>query len=117
MMYRRALSTLAFLAAAVLGPAGSDAQINLVEEAEYPELLKLLSSVRELSDGRVLAADPLDQTLAAIDMDAGTKDVWGAPGTGAQQYRQPDAVHALPGDSTLMVDLGNGRRAGRNVCS
>lgn len=108
-MYRRALSTLAFLAAAGGVPAGAQGQINVVEEVEYPEAFQLLSSVRELSDGRVLAADPLDQILAAIDMDAGTMDVWGAQGSGAQQYRQPDGVHALSGDSTLLVDLGNSR--------
>ena len=108
-MYRRAFSTLAFLAAATFVPGGASAQIDVVEEVEYPDAFTLLSSVRELSDGRVLVADPLKQMLAAIDMDAGTMDVWGAQGSGAQQYRQPDAVHALPGDSTLLVDLGNSR--------
>jgi hypothetical protein len=78
-------------------------------EVEFPEGFGLLSNVRELPDGRVLVADPLGQILAALDMDAGTMDMWGREGGGPREYRQPDAVHALPGDSTLLVDLGNGR--------
>ena len=108
-MFRRAFLLFTLLEAVSVVPLGATAQLNLVEEVEYPDAFQLLSSVRELSDGRVLVADLLKQMLAAIDMDAGTMDVWGAQGSGAQQYRQPDAVHALLGDSTLLVDLGNSR--------
>ena len=108
-MSRRVLLLFALLGAATVAPLGAKAQLRVVGEVEYPEAFNLLSSVRELPDGRVLVADPLRQILAAVDMDAGTMDVWGAQGRGPQEYRQPDAVHALPGDSTLLVDLGNSR--------
>jgi len=57
----------------------------------------------------MLVADPLGQVLAAIDLDRGTADTLGRVGSGPQEYRQPDAVFPLPGDSTLLTDLGNGR--------
>jgi hypothetical protein len=68
-----------------------------------------IQTVRELPDGRVLVADPLGKALYAVDFDAGTRTQVGAEGQGPQEYRQPDAVWPLPGDSTLLVDLGNGR--------
>ena len=67
--------------------------------------------MRELPDGRVLVADPLGGELYAVDMDAGTRTVVGRRGQGPGEYQQPDAVWPLPGDSTLLVDLGNGRLA------
>ena len=98
----------ASVTASVAAP-GVSAQLSADMEVEFPEGFGLLSNVRELPDGKVLVADPLGQILAALDMDAGTMDMWGREGGGPREYRQPDAVHALPGDSTLLVDLGNGR--------
>ena len=103
-----AAAVAASIALAVLAPSVS-AQFTAEMEVEFPEGFGLLSNVRELPDGRVLVADPLGQILAALDMDAGTMDMWGREGGGPREYRQPDAVYALPGDSTLLVDLGNGR--------
>jgi len=65
--------------------------------------------VRELPDGRVLVADPLGQTLLVVDMEAGTTVSVGRVGEGPAEYRQPDTVWPLPGDRSLLVDLGNGR--------
>jgi hypothetical protein len=78
-------------------------------DAAYPEALGMVQAVRPLPDGRILVADPLGQVLVAIDMDAGTADTIGRRGAGPGEYDQPDAVFPLPGDSTLLVDLGNGR--------
>jgi hypothetical protein len=39
-------------------------------------------------------------------MDAGTADTLGRVGGGPGEYQQPDAVFPLPGDSTLLVDIG-----------
>ncbi len=94
---------------AIVAAPDVSAQLRADIEVEFPEGFGLLSNVRELPDGKVLVADPLGQILAALDMDAGTMDMWGREGGGPREYRQPDAVHALPGDSTLLVDLGNGR--------
>jgi hypothetical protein len=94
----------------LLGATGLGAQeLPVTVEAEYEEGFGLLTAVRELPDGRVLVADPLGQLLAALDMTSGEMEMWGREGAGPQEYKQPDAVYALPGDSTLLVDLGNGR--------
>jgi len=68
-----------------------------------------IQTVREMPDGRVLVADPLGRALYLVDLDAGTRTVVGSEGEGPGEYLQPDAVWPLPGDSTLLVDLGNGR--------
>lgn len=77
--------------------------------ATFPEDFGSIQTVRELPDGRVLVADPLGNALYVVDMEAGSRMVLGAEGQGPGEYSQPDAVWPLPGDSTLLIDLGNGR--------
>jgi hypothetical protein len=87
-----------------------DGRVATLElDATYPEPFSYLSGVRELADGRILAADPMSQVLLRLDLDAGTADTLGRHGEGPQEYEGPDQVFPLPGDSTLLVDLGNGR--------
>lgn len=91
-------------------PSTSAGQVDLGQpEASFPEDFGTIQMVRELPDGRVLVADPLSKALYTVDLDAGTRQVIGREGEGPEEYRQPDAVWSLPGDSTLLVDLGNGR--------
>jgi len=91
-------------------PGGASAQVQLgPPTAIFPEDFGAIQTVRELPDGRVLVADPLSKALYAVDMAAGNRTVIGREGEGPEEYRQPDAVWPLPGDSTLLVDLGNGR--------
>lgn len=78
-------------------------------DAAYPEPFSYLSGVRELPDGRLLAADPLSQVLLRLDLEAGTADTLGSQGSGPEEYQGPDHVLPLPGDSSLLVDLGNAR--------
>ncbi|NIN49002.1 MAG: hypothetical protein GTN62_02670 [Gemmatimonadales bacterium] len=78
-------------------------------DATCPQPFSYLSGVRELPDGKILAADPMSQVLLRLDLDAGTADTLGRHGEGPQEYQGPDQVFPLPGDSTLLVDLGNGR--------
>lgn len=78
-------------------------------DASFPVPFAYLSGVRELSDGRLLAADPLSQVLLRVDLEAGAADTLGRQGEGPQEYQGPDHVLPLPGDSTLLVDLGNAR--------
>jgi hypothetical protein len=78
-------------------------------DASFPEAFSFVQAVRELPDGRVLIGDPLGQVLVAVDMTTGVADTIGRQGAGPGEYNQPDAVYSLPGDSTLLVDLGNGR--------
>ncbi len=96
-----------------LSPALVSAQVPVREltgpDATFPEAFALVQGVRELSDGRLMVADPLGQVLLVADLAAGTADTLGGVGQGPAEYRQPDGLFALPGDSTLLVDLGNAR--------
>ena len=83
--------------------------IELKLDASYPDGFGFLNTVRELSDGRVLIADPLGQVLVEWNIETGIGDTLGRVGHGPMEYRQPDAVFPLPADSTLVVDLGNAR--------
>jgi len=96
--------------AAVAGGQSSEAGGSLGEPtATFPEDFGAIQTVREMSDGTVLVADPLGGALYSVDMEAGTRTQVGQEGQGPEEYRQPDAVWRLPGDSTLLIDLGNGR--------
>lgn len=76
---------------------------------EFPDDFGAVQTVRELDDGDVLVADPLGGALYRVDFESGQRSQVGSEGQGPEEYRQPDAVWTLPGDSTLLVDLGNGR--------
>lgn len=92
------------------GPLGAQEPVTLSEaEAAYEDSFSVVSTVREMPDGRVLVADALGQVLVRLDLAAGTADTLGRVGEGPEEYRQPDAVWPLPGGNTLLVDLGNGR--------
>lgn len=97
-------------AAALTVPCAAWSQTSLARpEAVFPEDFGSIQTVRELRDGRVLVADPLGKALYVLDMAQGRRRQVGSEGQGPQEYRQPDAVWALAGDSTLLVDLGNAR--------
>ncbi len=104
-----------FVVLAFLGGLSPDAQAQVSErnltapDARFSEAFGMVGGVRELRDGRILVADPLGQALMVINLQTGTADTIGRVGAGPREYKQPDAVFALPGDSTLLVDLGNGR--------
>ena len=49
-------------------------------EAVYEESFSVVSTVREMPDGRVLVADALGQVLMRLDLDAGTADTLGRVG-------------------------------------
>jgi len=89
--------------------ASLSAQLHLSGARVFPEDFGTIQTVRELNDGTVLVADPLTKTLYLVDMETMTRRVVGSEGEGPEEYGQPDAVWPLPGDSTLLVDLGNGR--------
>ncbi len=88
---------------------GNERLATLELDASFPEAFSYLSHIRELSDGSILAADPTGQVLLRLDFANGTADTIGRQGAGPQEYEGPDRVLPLPGDSTLLVDLGNGR--------
>lgn len=78
-------------------------------EVEYREPFTAISGVRELKDGRVLIADAREKTLQVIDLARGTAVAVGRTGAGPGEWGTPTTLHALPGDSTLMLDYANQR--------
>lgn len=102
---------LALVLGAILGPSTPQVQGQLVLDRRFPEAFGMVGPLRELSDGRVMVADPLGQVLAVIDFEADRADTLGRLGQGPQEYGQPDAVYPMAGDTSLLVDLGNARLA------
>jgi hypothetical protein len=82
---------------------------GLLLDRVFPVAFGKVGPVRELSDGRVMVADPLGRVLVIIDFESGAADTLGRSGAGPEEYGQPDAVFSLEGDTTLLVDLGNAR--------
>ncbi|MCC6317564.1 MAG: hypothetical protein IT361_07725 [Gemmatimonadaceae bacterium] len=78
-------------------------------EARLPEPLSLVTTVRELASGQLVVADPIERKLMIVDASLRTNRALGREGSGPGEYRQPDGVWAFPGDSTLVMDLGNAR--------
>jgi len=78
-------------------------------EASLAEPFSAVAGLRELSDGRVLVSDRLEQALRIVVFGSGTVEEIGNTGQGPGEYRMPGELLALPGDSTLLVDLGNMR--------
>ena len=77
--------------------------------ASFPREFSTIRGLLELPDGRLLIADGLGQALMIVDLAAGSADTIGRTGQGPEEYRQPDGLYQLPGNSILLVDLGNGR--------
>jgi hypothetical protein len=97
---------------ALSGAGGAAAQdvTSLGEpSAAYAEPFSLIGGIRELADGRVLVSDALEEALYVLDPGLQSAEQISRKGQGPDEYRQPDALFAWPGDSALMVDLGNGR--------
>lgn len=103
------------LAALVAGassatPAVAQDVVELADPAAAAaEPLSSLNGLRELSDGTVLVADGLEGTLLRVGPDLAAATPIGREGAGPEEYRTPDALYGVAADSTLMVDLGNGR--------
>ena len=99
---------------ALIGPGNAGAQqaTSLDEPTtRYAEPFSLIGGIRELDDGRLIVSDALEETLYVLDPGLEGVETISGSGQGPDEYRQPDRLFAWPGDSTLMLDLGNGRLA------
>ncbi len=78
-------------------------------DALLDEPFSFVRGVRELSDGRLLVADWIENRVVIADF--ATQDVRQVmrEGPGPQEVRLPTAIHRLRGDSSLLVDEGNNR--------
>ncbi len=110
MMRYPTLCLAAAMAAPTLAPAQAVRELTLgAPTASHPTEFAMIGGLREFADGSLLIADPLDNTLYRVDAALRTHTAVGRNGAGPGEYSQPDAVFALPGDSVLVTDLGNGR--------
>ncbi|MGQ0766392.1 MAG: hypothetical protein ACT4OZ_12085 [Gemmatimonadota bacterium] len=102
----------AIATAVILVPVAANGQRALTLERPVvvsTEQFGLVNSVRELSNGSMLVADPLGGDLWLLDAGLRSQRKIGREGSGPGEFRQPDAVWAARGDTTLLVDLGNAR--------
>lgn len=79
--------------------------------AQSVEPFSQISGLRALSDGSLLVSDGLEGRLLSVAADLSSARTLGREGAGPEEYRTPDMLFPLAADSTLMVDLGNGRMA------
>lgn len=77
--------------------------------AELQEPLSSVAGLRELSNGRVVVLDSRERTLWITDAALRAASRVGREGQGPQEYLRPNAVLAMPGDTTWIADGGNNR--------
>jgi hypothetical protein len=78
-------------------------------DAAFPEPFSRVMGVRELPDGRLVISDNLEKNVALLDFASGDLTRIGREGQGPGEYISPGTLYAMPGDSALLVDLGNMR--------
>lgn len=78
-------------------------------DAVLSEPFSLVRGVRELSDGRLLIADWIENRVVVADLARGTVREVLREGRGPQEVRLPSGLVRLRGDSTLVLDEGNNR--------
>lgn len=103
-------SVVSLFAAAVVAPVVLAAQkpqyIKLGRlDVEFTESFDDIQSVRELRDGRVIVSDLTAKTVSLVDLTHGTATALGHEGQGPKEFNVPDGLIALPGDTTLVIDL------------
>jgi hypothetical protein len=78
-------------------------------DAKLDEEFTQITSVRELSDGRVLVTDGRENRVVVADFKAGTVMQIGRNGQGPGEYQSTGMLRAIGGDSSLMVEARVGR--------
>ncbi len=77
----------------------------------FGEPFSQVRGLRELPTGIVLVTDWTEERLVALDFTRGTMVAIGRVGGGPREFRLPAQLLPYPGDSTLLVDVGNERFA------
>jgi hypothetical protein len=105
--------TLALVVAAAGAARAQSATPRLITlpapDATVPAEFTRATSVRELSDGRLLIVDWSDQKVFVAGRSNAEVQQLGRNGSGPGEYLQPGTLFALGGDSTLLADSRNGR--------
>ena len=90
-------------------PAGAVPRYQLGEPEVVSGDFASVNGIRARPDGSLLVADGTGAELVLLDLDMGTRTVVGSRGQGPGEYQAPSRIWALPGDSTLLLDVGNTR--------
>ena len=107
-MRPRIVSTAAALALAGAAHAQNVPSRQLAKpDAEFSEPFTAIGGVRELRDGRVIVNDATEKTLQLLDFTSNKAMSIGREGEGPHEYGIPARLIALPGDTTLLVDILN----------
>lgn len=77
--------------------------------AELTETFSSISSMRELSDGRVIVSDGRDKSLQIVNLTSQSVTKIGRLGSGPGEYQSVGSLYALAGDTTLLSDFANSR--------
>jgi len=100
-------------AGAVLALSAAPAPAQLVRlttpNATLAEEFASIRGIRELPDGKLLVSDYIDQRVVLVDLVRGSILARVTKGSGPREARLPTRLIPVPGDSTLVVDLGNNR--------
>lgn len=100
------------LSAALAKPAPAQGAVDLGQpEAQSAEPFSDIAGLRPLSDGTLWVSDGLEGRLLSVSRDLSTLRAVGRTGAGPREYQTPDALYAMAADTTLMMDIGNGRLA------
>lgn len=92
------------------GFAEAQQQIEMLEPLRvFPEEFTQIRGLRELSDGRLIITDWLEERLVVIDFETETSRDLYRVGPGPEEFRLPQRLIAMPGDTTLLQDRGNQR--------
>lgn len=106
----RNLVIVAILFAPVAGLAQTAKSVTLPSHnGRLETAFTTVTSVRELSDGRVLITDPQDLQLVVADFRTGNTKAISRKGQGPGEYGMAGPLYAMGGDSTLMNDFVNRR--------
>lgn len=93
-------------------PVTAQTPSNLVLEEPAAVLMQgltMVAGVRELSNGHLLLVDPLEVTVLLVDSTLTNPTKVGRHGQGPGEYRLPTGVYPLSGDTSAVLDPGNGR--------
>lgn len=107
-MYR----TLTVLAACLAAPAFAQnvPTVRLTRpDATFAEPFSQIIGLREITRGRVIISDGLEENVALLDFAGGDMQSIGRQGGGPGEYGSPGPLLPLSGDTTLMNDFGNRR--------
>ena len=101
----RRLMILAIVLLPSLGIAQPPRRVALpAHNARLDVAFTVVTSVRELSDGRLLVTDPQDLQLVVADFRSGDTKQISRRGQGPGEYRMAAPLYRLGGDSSMMAD-------------